>query len=747
MSLEEFSDLELQNIGHDEKKPPRQRVKDARAAQSIYKNLKQGDQKSNAQRQRVQAMFDGTPPYSDATLKSMGQGFRTNVNFGEGENYLEEGLAAYVDMITSTDSLVRIETNFGEEKERKEWNRIMSEEYSFQLRTWPNFNFQFLNLCLHFVGHGVGINYFDDAGSWKWRSSGLGDFLLPRQTPAFASAIEVACAERRMTTTELYRNIENADEARALGWNIKPTVKAIKEACDDHDQWDGGLDWEKFQAEVKNNDLYLGSKTAKVKVVHMWVREFDQSITHIIARQEGDDKEFLYHRPNKYKNIQEAFTFFTFGIGTNGTFHSIRGLGYKIFSQIQLNNRIRSQAVDNAMLAGSPMLQATDEHALEDLAFNYFGPFAIMPPGVEVMDRAIPNVSTTMMPVLEDLSNLTQRRTGQYSSQGVFGKDQRKTRFEVAAQLEQNSKLSATSQNLFYAPWDAHNIEVARRFHNPDYVEAWDGYEEVAEYRDRCLARGVPEEALMAVDHKKTRAVRAVGNGSQSNRIVQLQQLNELAGTFDEEGRHNLHRDQTAAVVGQEAADRYIPARPSTRVTHDARIALLETNDLLSGREFEPFPDDLHLVHLEIHTPKMEEVFQQVQEGQIDLIAAYQQTVNLFHHCVSHLEFMQSDFSVAHRVNEFNERLQQLSELIINGRKAYEKQMREEQEAAEQGEGQGQQQQVDPAVQMKLMEASAKLDMMREKHEQELYMKMQKHQQEMAIQDAKAAASVKEFLK
>ena len=744
--LEELSDLELL-VPDTNEKPPVSRIKDLRAANSIFKNLCKGDEASAVNRARIQGMFDGAAPYSKSALNASGQGFRTNLNFGEAEKYLEQALAAYVDLINGVEQMVRIQTTWGEDKQRVEWSRIMSEEYSFQLRQWDRFNYEYLNLCNHFVAHGVGINYFEDEYCWHWCSTGLGDVLVPRQTRASEQDIDVAAAKRSMQVTELYSAIEDEEKASKMGWNIKECKKAIKEAS-------AGVtevtDWEEFQKEIKNNDLYMGGKVAKVHVVHMWVKEFDKSITHLIFRKDGEGKEFLYKKKESYANIAQAFTFFTYGIGTNGTYHSIRGLGFKIYQHMGLSNRIRSQVVDNAMLAGSPMVQPEDERALENMAFNYFGPFAILPPNVNYVDRAFPNVSNTMMPVLEDLTSMADQRTGQYSTQGVFGKGKgdRRTRFEVAAHLEESSKLSGTALNLFYAPWERHHIEVARRFHKPNYPSQSSGYDQVQDYRNRCLARGVPEEALDNVDWRKTKAVRAVGNGSSGNRMVQLQQLNELAGTFDAEGRHNLFRDQTAAIVGQDAADRYIPARPDQRQPQDAKIAQLENRDLMEGVEVEIFPNEAHAVHLEFHVPELENIWNAHEEGQVDEIEAYLQSVQLFQHCVQHLEFIQQDFTIAELVSEYNQRLQQVSELIVNGERALAKQQREaEEEAAQNPEAEAPQPQITPEQQEKLIEHRLKLQMMQEKHEMEMMLKLQKAQQERAIEDLKSQQSLTEFLR
>ena len=745
--LSDISDLPLKTL-NENGGAPKTRIKDVKAANEIFESLRKGDELSSINRSRVQAMFDGSPPYSDNALRNSGQGFRCNLNFGEAEKFLEAAMSAYVDLINSVETLVRVETVFGDPKQRIEWNRILSEEYSFQLRKWPRFNYEYLNLCNHFVGHGVGVNYFEDERSWQWRSSGLGDIIIPRQTQATEEAIEVAAARRSVQVNDLYRYIEDPKIASELGWNVEEVRKAITTVSETHDSQFSN--WEEIQMQMKNNDLWSTAKSARVKLVHMWVKEFNGSVSHFITLDKGSNKDFLYKRVGRYENIDQAFTFFTYGIGTNGTYHSIRGLGFKLYHHLQVSNRIRSQAIDNAMLAGSPMVQPEDERSLENFAFNYFGPFAILPPNMKFVDRAAPNTSQTMMPVLSDLSQMVQERAGQYSTTGSFGKGDRRTRFEVAAHLEEAAKLNVTALNLFYNPWDRFHQEVARRFFRLDYASGEPGGDAVFEFRERCFSRGVPMEALAALDLKKTRAVRAVGSGSQAKRSVSLQQLNELAGAFDEEGRHNLFRDQVASLVGHDAADRYIPARPDRRIPVDAKVAQLETQHLLEGKEIPVFIDELHVIHLDIHLPTIEDMFAAVEEGQMSIEQAAMSSMSLFQHAVAHLENIQQDPTIADKVSQFNQRLQRLSELIINGQRKLAKLEREQQEvsAAEGGEAGAPENEQQNATdqQEKLIEHRLKLQMMQEKHEMEMMLKLQKAEQDRQIADAKSASNIKNLL-
>ena len=271
------------------------------------------------------------------------------------------------------------------------------------------------------------------------------------------------------------------------------------------------------------------------------------------------------------------------------------------------------------------------------------------------------------------------------------------------------------------------------------------------EFRERCLMRGVPPEAMLAIDIRKTRSVRAVGSGSQAKRAVSLQQLNEFAGTFDAEGRHNLFRDQVAALVGHDAADRYIPARPDQRIPIDAKVAQLETEHLLEGREIEVFPNEIHTIHLDIHLPIVEQMFTAVEEGQMEIEDAAMRSMNVFQHSVQHLEQVQQDPTIADQVAQYNQRLQQVSELIINGQKKLAKLQRE---AAEEGpvgepgpEGEEGQPQVTPEQQEKLIEHRLKLQMMQEKHQAEMMIKLQKAEQERQLSDAKAATDIRDYLR
>ena len=739
-----FSDLQLESI-NEKGEIPVSRLRDAKTGVELYRSLRKGDEINSINRARTQAAIDGAPPFDENYLRANGQAFRCNLNFGQGEAFLENAMSAYVDLTTSVEHILRVETTAGELEQRNEWSGIISEEISRALRLWSDFTPRFLNLARNFVLHGVGISYFSDEWDWRFRTTGLDGIFVPRQASTSEQDLEVAAGFKTMPIHEMFDYIRDPEIAAAMGWNVDQVRKAIMKA--NAYNTSNELDWERVQAELKNNDLYSVAKSATVQVVHLWVRELTGKVSHFIVLEDGSGDDFLYKRLDRYDSMNQAFTFFPYGNGTNGTLHSIRGLGYKIYPHLQLSNRLRCQMVDGAMLSSSLILQPESEAALDSLAFNYMGPFAVMSPNVKFIDRPIPNMSTAAIPVLNDLTDTMSNRVGQYSAASVLGGQQEKTRYEVAARLDAAAKLNVTSLTLFYAPWDRLLREVVRRMTNKNLSRDMPGGREVQFVINRLMERGVPPEAFYAVDWLKTRAVRAVGAGSQAQRSVYLQQLTELSSAFDPIGRRRLIRDQAAALVGYEQADRYIPADDVPRQPIDAKLAVLENFQLEQGKEVEVQPGEMHFVHLDNHIPRMDELVAAVEKGEMAIEEATVMILPLWTHATQHLEMVQADVISEQLVAAYRNRLKSFNEILTNGTRRIEKLQREQAQAQEEqamldqqnGQNQPQNTENSPELQEKLVEHRLKLQMMSEEHQLKMAQKAAEFAQKQRLTDAQTA--------
>jgi hypothetical protein len=737
------NDTLLQNVT-ETGAPPRARVKDSKSLYEIYKKLKDADDKSSKNRAEIQAMFDGVPPYSDTDLVASGQAYRCNVNFDEAAAILESAMAGYVDLTHSVEHLLTLKTDYGDSKQRLEISQILAEELTRAIRSWPQFHFNYLLLAQYFIAHGVGIVYWEDDIDWRWKVSMFGDFLIPRKTLACEDEIEVAVCVRSYQAHQLYKFIEDAEAAADMGWNVEQVRKALMKAT--QGQIGAFTEWEKLQVEFKNNDLFTGTACAsEIKVLHAWVKEFDGTISYYMTLENNEAEEFLCVKRNLYRHINSAFVFFPFGIGTNGYYHSIRGLGYKIFPQIQLSNRLRCQMADGAMLSSTLLLQPQNEQALEELNFTYYGPYSVLAPDqINVVERAMPDVSKTAMPFLQDLTSQMQYKTGAYENAlAAVNNSKEKTKFETQAILAGQSKLSLAALNLFYEPWGRVLKEVVRRFICGCYVDGEPGSREILEFKARCEMRGVPPEAIAAIDIDSVRPVRAIGAGSEAARLLATDELTQLMPGFDEYGRKAAIRDRVAARFGYDLADRYTPAPDSeARPVIDVKMAMLENQDLRGGAEIEILPNENHLEHAKVHLAALAELAEAVESGGASVEQVISGLVSLFGHVTQHVEQVSMDTTIPEEGAMLRQALQQFGEIVNNGMKQV--QRMQEQQAASEPEAAAGPEQNDFAdkLQQKLQEHQMKLQMMQEVHQTKLNLRVAEVRQKLALRDAEVANKI-----
>jgi len=758
------SDLLLETISQSGA-VPRKRVKDAKSAYELYSKTRQADEGSAVNRAQIRKMFNGEPPFSEAALIASGQADRTNLDFGTASALLERAMSGYTDITYSTENLLRCRTTYGEESLRQERSDIISEEISRMIRSWSGYTYRQMRLCMYFLADGVSVAYREHPIDWRWRTASLDEFLIPRRTEASESEVEYAFCVRAYQAGQLYEFIEDEEVASNTGWNVAAVKKAIMDArtSEPAQSWE----WSKIEEEIKCNDLYEGATASEVKVVHMWVREFDRTFSHYIFREDGSGgvdggaPSFLFEHRSRFKNADNAFTIFTFGIGENALYHAIRGLGYKIYPFVQESNRLRCQMLDSAKMSSAIMVQPDSEEAAENLSLIYYGPYAVMSPGLQlVKDRTIPNMSQAVIPVLQDFEQQISTKTGQYTN-NLFNDGKERTAAEVSMNVEYLAKLSVTSLTLYYEPLDRLFAETVRRIIDPDYTINEPGGEYIRDLKLRIVSRGVPLDALYAVDVKSVRAVRAVGAGSQAARSMIYQDMERRMGAFDEVGRNRVLRELTAAQVGWDEVDQYVPAVSGPRATPDDKFASME-NALMRASTLEKpvsLPvnvGDMPSVHLRVHIPVMDEYVQALDAGQIDMLEAIPIMSAMHQHTIQHMEQLSGDELLQEEFTAYRKRMQQIEEIIYNGVKHIQKLQKEEATAQEQQAGAAGQQ-VPPDVaknqaeqakwsqelERGVIEHQVKLKQIQDEHAMKLAMGAEKAAQDRALADARAAADIK----
>ena len=591
------------------------------AAMALYYNLKTADELSALNRSTVQAMLDGAAPYNNEALIRSGAGFRHNLNFGEGAAILEAAITAYTDLVDSVEYLasLKLPPAAGDPTARHEVEEVIAEEFHRMVRGWPEFDSYWTRLASEFISHGVSIATFQDDDSWKWTPGGWDDFLIPRQTAATEEAVEVLVARRSYMVHELYNMIEDEAAAKEVGWNVNEVRQNLVIATNssrgqDMRGWWG--DWMQLQKRLKNNDLQVSYADAvAVKTLHFWVRGFDGQYSHYICMEtpvKPTTAEFLFKKIDRFQSAANAFTVFSYGVG-NGSYHSVRGLAYKIFPMVQTSNRLRCSVLDGTLLSLSMHLQPKDSASMEEPPITVNGPVAYISPEMNVVEKNFGNPAEHAMPIIRDLAMLTQNNSPAYRANTSSATGIERTKYEVQAMQEADTTLSISAINVFYRSWRRVLREMFSRVQRIGPMD--ERFPEVQEFYMRCMEREVLPEYVMAI--RDVEPVKAVGYGSIGHRQVALDAAMSLIGSFDEVGKRNVLRDSISARFGREVADRYLPKIPQTRPVIDEKIAELENAALRGGSPAQVQQGENHAVHAQIHLQSIAEIMQDLEKRRL----------------------------------------------------------------------------------------------------------------------------------
>lgn len=734
-------------VSTDNKEIVKRRLTNAQQLADLYQSLFNEDLVSSRKRAKVDAALGGEAPYDVAKEKKLGTLGRSNINFGILRQNVKEAQMPFFRLLESLDTLctMPLKSDFVDEETRQNWEPAIAEEFSKVVKNWPSFHPRWGQLSLLYVLDGIGFSLFSDGIDWRWQVKGLQHLKFPRDAEADVNYLDVIAVESKMRPDELLKKIQAEDklpdEAKRY-WNKAAVLDAVKQTAGSSSINTNNP--EELVETWKNNDISLSMSGVTVKVIHGYIRETDGTISHYVSRYDGQG-EFLYSCEGKFTDISQLMTAFIGDVGTNGDFHSIRGLGYDLFTPTTGQNRVLNKFLDATLTAATPHLSTENEDANVEQSIVPMGPYNLMAKGTAFQETNLPDFSQTLIPALSTLNQLTGSRAA--ASSPVSSNDTsrtQKTKFQVQTETEQKGALQSSSFVNFMVAWQRHLQCVARRMCRSDYQETDPGGKEAWEFRNRLVRRGVPLEVLNHIDFISIEANSGLGKGSSNERRTIVDALSERLGPYlDQKGQQLLHRWTAAAYAGPQIAKLLVPDQPGLRPPVDATIAQMENNLMALNQPpaFEPNQD--HVVHLDKHLQRLYEINTQLTEMQIELRPAIDQMQPIWEHSINdHLPMvnpMNPDYK------RFKEALQQLGELIKNSRKHLDA---EDQRAAEEaGEAGGELYGgTQPGLFAAAVDANARAaekDAVEiEKTRAQLQMEQQRHAQEMAATDVRLALEV-----
>ena len=747
--------------------PPRSRIKDAKSAYEIWETLRRADAVSAFDRSKIDAAYDNERPYDERALINAGQSYRVNVSWGFAKQVLDTAMAGYTDIINAPQTFFSCPTLYGSQTENDELSQVVAQEVTAAIRSWRNFFPTYLKLCNSFIKHGVGVVMFNDEWDWRWKSTDMSDFKIPRKTEIGQDNIDVAACLRFYSPTQLYQLIKDEEMAKIHGFNIEACRRAIIQSVNNNNNYYNfrQYDWEKLELELRNNDLFFTTQAANqqsIRVVHLWVTEFDNRVSHYMINDDNSVQDFLFKKVGRFETSYQAYTVFTYGVGTNGYYHGVRGQGYDVFAINGALNRAYCSLLEIASFGSAPTFQPKDETALQEMQFIPNGIYNLLSPGIDVIkDTIVPNVSSGTLPIVNAFTQLFRERTSSYNTESLVNTSIEKSATQVRAELSNIAKMSVSSLNLFFDPWESLMREMVRRMKRKDYDAREPGGKQIAELHKRLLRRGSESfgdkdrylQAFYNLDVDRLRVTKPVGAGSEAARMVSFDRLMGIFGSLPDFGKQNLIWDIASETAGYENAARYaIQPNESDKPTVDASIAQIENNQLIAGSNIQVIDGQNNLVHAKIHTEALNPLVSQAQELlELDpmQLAPMLGGINALNaHVAQHVELLSQDPQMRSESAMFRQVLQNADEILHNGTLKVQKLMgqQEQQAMMMQGQEEQAQPQIDPAALAKIDSEravrQARLEMDMQTHQQKMVMRQQEASQKLALRDAEVASKI-----
>lgn len=747
--------VKLKSLDPETLKEPLSRIGSASQASQFVQSLISEEDERSDRRTQMQGMFDGNQPWSPTLLREKGQGHRTNFNLRESEGAIDSAKTPYYDLAFEVPRSANV-TMYVEEAEAQllfEWSEGMSDEYHEVLDRWDGYDQVMQLQQWEMVTFGIGPTFWPHPLDWRDEAIKIGRVLVPMRTRASVDKLEVFVILHRFRVDQLWKFIKNESSAKSEGWNPKLVKKEIAKAGKEGTVSGGhGARGERYQQALRHGDLFYAiTQSEDVRVASIFVREFSGKFSHFMIgrspasdkkeESEDNDKEegYLYKKKEWFDSASQIINPFFFDTGPDGEWHSIKGLGPKIYDFCDISNRMTCQMIDGAVVGSGLTVEASDANSLQETQISLLGGVTVVGPGRKVVQTRIAEALNGAITIKRDLQGTLQSNTGGYR-QRVSGEQDEPTLGQAQLNAQQQALLSKGSVNRYYNSLDRSHRERLRRLLDPRLNGKKPGAEEAEYFRECCEKRGIPKEYISFDYVQRVKAVRSLGYGSPQIRDIATKELVSMIPMMDEVSRNNALRARAAAIpgVGQAMVDLYFPSIKKKKLPDDhVWEARIENNHLreMNG-EVVVTPNQNHPTHFNEHFTDSVHHLKQLQAGQAKPHEVLIHLEEAGPHMKNHLDRMAGDPTRNDEHKKMTKAWEGLSKMSDELHHAIEQDNATQEKNAPPPAP-------DPAKMADLLKAHGDLQLKAEKQKGDFQLKVVKEKNRQKLADLKQAAEMK----
>jgi hypothetical protein len=716
--------------------------KDPAEVEMVCQQMRLSDYPRSLNRAMINSLANGSPPYTEEDAQK--DSIKINVNDLTLTRELHDARTQFASAFTKPGTCFTARTDLGPVHKREAWGAIVTKEINQVMKRSLGFYESFRAKFAQTILHGIGPSIFTDKDRWCPKPLGIEDVMIPSQT--LLSDI----AENNLPFLALYRSFKAPELMRLTrgakvdaGWNMKAVNQSI-DWLDEQTRIYANNNWpetwapEKKEERTKSDgDVYASDAAPRINAWDFYF--YDERKKHsgwrrrmILdawtspsplasgAKSDPDPGktwargQWLYNSDRVVADhLCELVNFQFADLSAVAPFHyhSVRSLGYLLYSVCHLQNRLNcrfNEAVFESLLMYFRVKNADDMQRALKVELSSRG---IIEEGIEFVpaaERYQPNAPLITLG-MQRMSDLIKRNAQSYTGNTINAPDRREI---TATQFmgEQQTAVQLVSAGLAqaYQYQMVEYREIFRRFCRKNSRDA-----DVRKFRERVLRRGVPEEYLDA-DCWEIEAERVMGAGNKTLELAIAEKLLALRPALDPQPQREILRKAILAYTDDPGqALSLVPEQPKiSDSVHDAQLA---TGALMAG-----FPVAIKsgINHVDYVEALMANIALKIAEirkrDNMGTLEELQGLDNMMRHMVEHMAILAQDPGAKQIVAEFNQQTHELQNLI----KGFVQRLQQAMEAQAQEQGNQPDPEAMAKIQAMMMQSQAKAENTRESHAQ-----------------------------
>lgn len=560
--------------------------KDPTKVWGVIDNMLQAGINRANNRVRINQVFNGNPPFTDEEARD--NRIETNVNFLEGTRIIHSARQQFEGAFIKGDRYFTIDTDFPDPVRKITFNGVINKRAARLLKRSSRYTFALSNQIASTVLHGVGPVTWLKSGDWCPVARGTEEVLVPTNTLTSLENLAYFAIYTQFTAAQLHAMAFGSKDP--AGWN-QPLVKSIIQSLAEQQQFPGygDMNWanqympEKIEEDFKQNAGWWGSDVVPVlKCYDFYFRDVQTGKWHrrIIADRysagglvsvDGDiTNQFLYDP--KEKSYGEDVSQIMHVQFANGAvvppfkWHSVRSLGYLLYSVCHLQNRLRCKFTDAMFEQMLWLFRVASDGDMEKIEKIDLYNCGVVPDGVSWVPQAERHTVdyATLSGGLNMMRQLMAESSASYTSDVDEGNSTKEmTATEIMAKVNSSNALMGSMLNTAYVQQEPQYREIVRRL-------ATSNHPECVEFRRRCEADGVDPAVWSTVDDWDIIVERAMGSGNKMLQIAQSDRLLSIRALLNPQAQQVvLHQFVEANTDDARLAELLVPldgAPPSPAV-------------------------------------------------------------------------------------------------------------------------------------------------------------------------------------